>query len=80
MSERELNNASIKSERRAVTKNERRLAQMTVALLGASILMFSVWLSSGYAKYKLPIYLGIVGAILIFWLTGMVWLRRSHRN
>jgi hypothetical protein len=57
MSERALNKALMKSERRAVTKNERRLAQLTVALLAASIFMFSVWLSSGYAKYKLPIYL-----------------------
>jgi lipopolysaccharide export LptBFGC system permease protein LptF len=60
--------------------NERKLAQFTVVLLGASIFMFSVWLSTGYRKDKLPIYLGAVATILILWFAGTMLIRRNNRK
>lgn len=75
-----MNTALMKNERSEVTKKERRLTQITVALLSASIFMFSVWLSSGYNRDKLPIYLSVVIAIVIFWFAGIMLLKRSDKH
>ena len=42
--------------------------------------MFSVWLSTGYRKDKLPIYLGAVATILILWFAGTMLIRRNNRK
>ncbi len=64
----------------SIMKNERKLTLIVIALMSASIFMFSVWLSNGYGKDKLPIYLGVIAVILIFWISGMMLIRRNHRN
>jgi lipopolysaccharide export LptBFGC system permease protein LptF len=61
-------------------KKEQKLALIVAALMCASISMFSVSLSTGYGKDKLPIYLGVIAAVLIFWFTGIMLIRKNHRH
>lgn len=53
---------------------------IVIALMSASIFMFSVWLSKGYGKDKLPIYLGVIAVILIFWILGINLIRKNTRS
>jgi len=64
----------------SLMKNEGKLTLIVIALMSASILMFSVWLSNGYGKEKVPIYLGVIAAFLIFWISGVMLIRKNYRN
>jgi len=59
-------------------KKERKLTLVAITLMSASILMFSVWLSTGYGKDKLPIYIGVVAAIVILWFTSIMLIRKNR--
>lgn len=64
----------------SLMKKERKLTLIVIALMSASIFMFSVWLSKGYGKDKLPIYLGVIAVILIFWILGINLIRKNTRS
>jgi hypothetical protein len=59
---------------------ERKLTLIVIALMCASLFMLSLWLSKGYGKEKLPIYLGVITVILILWITGMALIKKNNRN
>jgi len=69
---------NLRTPRKSLTV-ERRITLVVVALLSASVLMFSLFLSSGNGRDGLVIYLSVIAAIVILWLASIMINRKNDR-
>jgi hypothetical protein len=59
---------------------ERVLTVTAVLLMSASLLIYSVRITSNHAHGGLPIFEGIITAIVVAWFVGFTIFRRSKKR